>query len=130
MHRSFRGGASSARFLVLKSNTEGRSFSLRVRPSAIDLWKKRRACDCASQDMWPLLATALRRVSVYVQIPVACVIGLLGYKIEGWISDRYTPATAPIVQQRQERLLQSMDSATTKKQHSPLEVNLSPSLST
>lgn len=61
--------------------------------------------------------------------PLVAVIGFIGYNIEGWLSDRYTPSTAPVNQQRMERLLENVDSTSTKKKHSPLEVNLSPSLS-
>ncbi|XP_048508485.1 small integral membrane protein 12 isoform X2 [Athalia rosae] len=77
--------------------------------------------------MWPLLGMALRRYAIALTLPIAGVVGLIGYHIEGWISDRYTPVAAPITQQRQERLLENLDSATSKK-HNPLEVNLSPSL--
>ncbi|CAB0031427.1 unnamed protein product [Trichogramma brassicae] len=80
---------------------------------------------------WPALAMmVLRRYTPFITLPFAAVIGFIGYHAEGWISDRHTPSTAPINQQRQDRLLQeSMDSNTTKAKHNPLEVNLSPSLS-
>lgn len=79
--------------------------------------------------MWPLIVRSLGQFGKYITIPFVGLIGFIGYNVEGWISDRYTPATAPITQQRQERLLQNIDSSTTKKKHNPLEVNLSPSLS-
>lgn len=79
--------------------------------------------------MWPIVLGVLRRYTPYVTLPFAAVIGFIGYHAEGWISDRYTPGSAPIVQQRQERLLDSIDSNTVKRKHNPLEVNLSPSLS-
>lgn len=79
--------------------------------------------------MWPLISLAARRYAVYITLPVAAVVGFVGYHIEGWISDRYTPAAAPITQQRQDRLLENIDTAISKKKHNPLEVNLSPSLS-
>lgn len=80
--------------------------------------------------MWPLVNMALRRYAVYLTLPVAGVVGFIGYHIEGWVSDRYTPAAAPITQQRQDRLLENLDTGVVKKKHNPLEVNLSPSLST
>lgn len=74
--------------------------------------------------------SVLRRYVPYVTLPVAGAVGYLGYHIEGWISDRYTPPTAPIKQQREERFLENIDNITiTRKKHNPLEVNLSPSLS-
>ncbi|XP_015586424.1 small integral membrane protein 12 [Cephus cinctus] len=79
--------------------------------------------------MWPIVMGVLRRYAPYVTLPFAGVIGFFGYHVEGWISDRYTPATAPISQQRQDRLLDSIDTVSSKKKHNPLEVNLSPSLS-
>lgn len=80
--------------------------------------------------MWPVVMTVLRRYTPYVTLPFAAVVGFVGYHVEGWISDRYTPSTVPVVQQRQERFLENIDSSTTKSKHKPLEVNLSPSLST
>ena len=80
--------------------------------------------------MWPIVMGVLRRYTPYVTLPFAAVVGFVGYHIEGWVSDRYTPASAPILQQREERLLANMDSNTIIRKHNPLEVNLSPSLST
>lgn len=71
----------------------------------------------------------MRRYAVYLTLPFAAAVGFAGYHIEGMLSNRYTPSTAPILQQRQERLLENMDANLNKKKHNPLEVNLSPSLS-
>lgn len=79
--------------------------------------------------MWPLIVRSLGKFGKYITLPFVGIIGFIGYNVEGWVSDRYTPATASITQQRQERLLENIDSTNTKKKHSPLEVNLSPSLS-
>ncbi|XP_014212367.1 small integral membrane protein 12 [Copidosoma floridanum] len=79
--------------------------------------------------MWPIFMGLLRRYTPYITLPFAAVVGFAGYHIEGWISDRYTPASPPISQKRQERLLENIDSSTTRQKHNPLEVNLSPSLS-
>ncbi|EZA62347.1 hypothetical protein DMN91_011167 [Ooceraea biroi] len=78
--------------------------------------------------MWPLIVRSFGSFGKYLTLPIVAVIGAVGYYVESRVSDRYTPATAPIVQQRQERLLENIDSAN-KKKHNPLEVNLSPSLS-
>ncbi|XP_016844381.1 small integral membrane protein 12 [Nasonia vitripennis] len=78
--------------------------------------------------MWPIVLGVLRRYSPYITLPFAACVGFIGYHLEGYISDRYTPGTAPIKQQREERLLANLDSHVTKKKHNPLEVNLSPSL--
>ncbi|XP_071640234.1 small integral membrane protein 12 isoform X1 [Temnothorax longispinosus] len=79
--------------------------------------------------MWPLIVRSLGKFGKYITLPIVGIIGFIGYNVEGWISDRYTPSTKSITQQRQERLLENIDSSTTKKKHNPLEVNLSPSLS-
>lgn len=78
--------------------------------------------------MWPLLGRVLSKFGNTIQLPIVCIIGFIGYQLEGLISDRYTPATAPVTVQREERLLEDIDS-TTDKRHHPLEVNLPPSLS-
>ncbi|KAK0167602.1 hypothetical protein PV327_004977 [Microctonus hyperodae] len=65
----------------------------------------------------------------YITLPFAGVIGFIGYHIETMVSDRYTPATAPVKEQREERLLDNLESEPLKKKHNPLDVNLSPSLS-
>lgn len=71
----------------------------------------------------------MRSLGRYIQLPIVCVMGFIGYHIEGLMSDRYTPATASIKQQREDRLLEDIDSTSSKKPHRPLEVNLPPSLS-
>ncbi|KAI4497048.1 hypothetical protein M0802_007794 [Mischocyttarus mexicanus] len=78
--------------------------------------------------MWSLITRTVHRNIPYLALPFGCVIGFIGYHLEGWISSKYTPGTAPVNQQRQERLLENLDSTSTKK-HNPLDVNLSPSLS-
>ncbi|CAK9815124.1 hypothetical protein ANTQUA_LOCUS8302 [Anthophora quadrimaculata] len=75
--------------------------------------------------MWPVLSKILARYNVYLCIP----FGVLGYYIEGLISNRYTPPTAPVMEQREERILNNIDSKPDTKKHFPLEVNLPPSLS-
>ncbi|XP_076245142.1 uncharacterized protein LOC143185752 [Calliopsis andreniformis] len=79
--------------------------------------------------MWPLLSRVLTKFGYSIQLPIVCVIGFIGYHLEGMLSDRYTPATAPVTLQREERLLKNIDSMPGKQRHRPLEVNLPPSLS-
>ncbi|XP_076618958.1 small integral membrane protein 12 [Colletes latitarsis] len=79
--------------------------------------------------MWPLLGRVLSRYGTKIQLPIVCVIGFIGYHIEGLLSDRYTPMAMPVKQQRDERLLEDIDSTPGKKGHQPLEINLPPSLS-
>lgn len=81
----------------------------------------------------PILMNALKRYVPIVTLPFAGIIGFIGYNLEGWLSDRYTPSTEPVIDQRKERLLKNMDSdggqSSAKVKHNPLDVNLSPSLS-
>lgn len=41
--------------------------------------------------MWPLIMAVLRRNAVYITLPVAALVGVIGYNIEGLLSDKYTP---------------------------------------
>lgn len=41
--------------------------------------------------MWPILMGLIRRNAVYVTLPIAAVVGFIGYKIENLVSDKYTP---------------------------------------
>ncbi|CAD6230560.1 GSCOCG00006820001-RA-CDS [Cotesia congregata] len=80
----------------------------------------------------PLLMNALKRYVPIVTLPFAGIIGFIGYNLEGWLSDKYTPSTEPVIDQRTERLLKNIDSdgvQSAKVKHNPLDVNLSPSLS-
>ncbi|XP_047038848.1 small integral membrane protein 12 [Helicoverpa armigera] len=54
--------------------------------------------------MWPLIMHFLRTNAPYFTLPVAAVVGVIGYNLEGWLSDRYTPYTKPVQDQRLERL--------------------------
>ncbi|KAK0175861.1 hypothetical protein PV328_000058 [Microctonus aethiopoides] len=79
--------------------------------------------------MIPVLIRVLTRYVPYITLPFAGVIGFIGYHIESMVSDRYTPAIAPVKEQREERLLDNLESESLKRKHKPLDVNLSPSLS-
>ncbi|XP_034187049.1 uncharacterized protein LOC117607452 [Osmia lignaria lignaria] len=78
--------------------------------------------------MWPVLSRIVTKFPT-VRIILALPLGILGYFIEGLISNRYTPSTKSVTEQREERLLDDIDSTTDKKRHNPLEFNLPPSLS-
>lgn len=102
--------------------------------------------------MWPVVFTALRTYAPYVTLPFAGFIGFLGYNLENWLSDKYTPFnskyylkpeckifintfTESIEEQRRERLLEeeklSAAEKGEKQTYKPnvLKTNLSPSLS-
>lgn len=41
--------------------------------------------------MWPIIMTVLKRNAVYITLPIAGVVGFIGYNIEGFLSNKYTP---------------------------------------
>lgn len=41
--------------------------------------------------MWPILMAILRRNAVYITLPIAGVVGFIGYNLESLLSDKYTP---------------------------------------
>jgi len=53
--------------------------------------------------MLPVLVNLLRPYVTYITFPVALVFGFVGYNIEGWVSDKYTPYNKSIQEQRKER---------------------------
>ncbi|XP_026734593.1 small integral membrane protein 12-A [Trichoplusia ni] len=84
--------------------------------------------------MWPIIMQFLRSNAPYFTLPVAAVVGVIGYNLEGLISDRYTPYTKPVQDQRLERLteediLKDPTNVQKLKYHeNVLGKNLSPSL--
>ncbi|XP_043645078.1 small integral membrane protein 12-A [Drosophila teissieri] len=84
--------------------------------------------------MWPIVMALVRRNAVYITLPIAGVVGFIGYNIESWISDKYTPYSPSIQELRAKRLTEeslNTDAANVEKLRlsSPvLERNLSPSL--
>ncbi|KAK7794063.1 hypothetical protein R5R35_001317 [Gryllus longicercus] len=88
--------------------------------------------------MLPALFVVLRTYAPYITLPVAAVIGFIGYKIEGLMSDKYTPYQESIEEKREERLLKenlekdvtNVDTLKEKKfvPRTVFEKNVSPSL--
>ncbi|XP_053965353.1 small integral membrane protein 12-A [Anastrepha obliqua] len=54
--------------------------------------------------MWPILMAVLRRNAVYITLPIAGVVGFIGYNLERILSDRHTPYNKSIQENRAERL--------------------------
>uniref|UniRef100_A0A1L8EJ21 Putative small integral membrane protein 12-a n=1 Tax=Haematobia irritans TaxID=7368 RepID=A0A1L8EJ21_HAEIR len=85
--------------------------------------------------MWPIIMAILRRNAVYITLPIAGVVGFIGYNLESLLSDKYTPYSKSIQERRAERLAEDEDLANATnveklrlKENSVLERNLSPSL--
>ncbi|KAJ8913748.1 hypothetical protein NQ315_007465 [Exocentrus adspersus] len=87
--------------------------------------------------MWPVFFAALRSYAPYITLPFAAVVGIIGYNLENWISDKYTPYNKSIQEQRTERLVEEerLEAAqnvekveTVRYKASVLDTNLSPSL--
>lgn len=53
--------------------------------------------------MLPILVNLMRPYVAYITFPVALVFGFVGYNIEGWVSDKYTPYSKSVQEQRKER---------------------------
>lgn len=41
--------------------------------------------------MWPILLQMLRSNVAYITLPIAAVVGVIGYNLESLLSDKYTP---------------------------------------
>ncbi|XP_016957998.1 small integral membrane protein 12-A [Drosophila biarmipes] len=84
--------------------------------------------------MWPIVMALLRRNAVYITLPIAGVVGFIGYNLESMLSDKYTPYSPSIQELRAKRLTEetlNTNAANVEKLRlsSPvLERNLSPSL--
>ncbi|KAH8413714.1 hypothetical protein KR222_004359 [Zaprionus bogoriensis] len=84
--------------------------------------------------MWPIIMALLRRNAVYITLPVAAVVGFVGYNLESILSDKYTPYSPSIQEVRVKRLTEESaieNAANVEKlqlRSSVLERNLSPSL--
>ncbi|XP_013102037.2 small integral membrane protein 12-A [Stomoxys calcitrans] len=82
--------------------------------------------------MWPIIMAILRRNAVYITLPIAGVVGFIGYNLESLLSDKYTPYSKSIQENRAERLTEDLANATQveklRLKENVLERNLSPSL--
>ncbi|XP_034479608.1 small integral membrane protein 12-A [Drosophila innubila] len=84
--------------------------------------------------MWPVIMALLRRNAVYFTLPVAVVVGFVGYNLESIISDKHTPYSPSIQEMRANRLtddtiIETAANVEKLQLKSPvLERNLSPSL--
>ncbi|XP_011182310.1 small integral membrane protein 12 [Zeugodacus cucurbitae] len=83
--------------------------------------------------MWPILMAILRRNAVYITLPIAGVVGFIGYNLENILSDKYTPYNKSILENRAERLAEEELADPTRVEKlrlnsNVLERNLSPSL--
>uniref|UniRef100_A0A182KJ00 Small integral membrane protein 12 n=1 Tax=Anopheles christyi TaxID=43041 RepID=A0A182KJ00_9DIPT len=54
--------------------------------------------------MWPVIMQLLRSNVAYITLPVATLVGVIGYNIESLLSDKYTPYSASIQEKRAERV--------------------------
>ena len=59
--------------------------------------------------MWPALMAAIRTNAPYVVFPFACIVGVIGYTIEGKVSDKYTPWQESVVKRREKRQLEEQE---------------------
>jgi len=53
--------------------------------------------------MWPVIAAWVRANMPLVVMPAAVVVGFVGYNLEDWLSDKYTPHRASALERREER---------------------------
>ncbi|CAL1267161.1 unnamed protein product [Larinioides sclopetarius] len=67
--------------------------------------------DCI-EDMLPALLAIARNYVPYITLPISIAIGIIGYNLEGLISDRYTPTKKlSIEEERLERKLKEMENS-------------------
>jgi len=80
--------------------------------------------------MLPVIAAFARTYAPYIVMPIAGVVGFIGYNIEGWISDKHTPYDESILDKREARKAQeaSDGSKDFKVPTTIFEKNVSPSL--
>ena len=76
--------------------------------------------------MWPVMIAAMRTYAPYIVFPFSVIIGVIGYGVEGTISDRFTPWRESVVDRRKQRQLE--EESDFKIPKSIFEKNVSPSL--
>ncbi|EAU76596.1 small integral membrane protein 12-A [Anopheles arabiensis] len=54
--------------------------------------------------MWPLIMQFMRSNAAYITLPIATLVGVIGYNIESLLSDKYTPYSPSIQEKRAERI--------------------------
>ena len=53
--------------------------------------------------MWPAILAFGRAYAPYIVMPVAGVVGFIGYNIEDWLSDKHTPFRESTIERREKR---------------------------
>ena len=53
--------------------------------------------------MWPVLMAAARNYAPMLVFPFAFAIGVVGYNLEGVVSDKSTPWKKSVIERREER---------------------------
>lgn len=56
-----------------------------------------------SDKMWPVLMAAVRNYAPMLVFPFAFVVGVVGYNLEGAVSDKSTPWQKSVLERREER---------------------------
>ncbi len=53
--------------------------------------------------MWPALVALVRTYAPIIVFPFAFTIGVVGYNLEGWMSDKETPWKKSVIERREDR---------------------------
>jgi len=72
--------------------------------------------------MLPFIWVFARTYAPFIMLPVAAVVGVIGYNLENILSDKYTPSKPSIEEQREERRLKEIS---TNSNETPLTQTLS-----
>jgi len=59
--------------------------------------------------VWPVLWAAVRTYAPYLVFPAAATIGFIGYNLEDWFRDKYTPWRETAIERREKRRLEEMN---------------------
>jgi len=77
--------------------------------------------------MWPVIAAWARTYAPYIVMPLAGVVGFVGYNIEDWVSDKHTPYRESTLDRREARRIKE-GAEDFKVPSTIFEKNVSPSL--